>query len=415
MKPVRVTGLRAAIRGGHAQGTPAGRVPMLVVFLIIGVMSALLAGCGSGGDTAQPPPSTTPKKPPKPVAEITTDPADHAMNISPTEPISVNAKNGKIGLVRVVSPEGQQIAGDVSDDGRSWQAKAPLGYNKTYTITASARGYDNRSVTSTSTFNTVAPRTLTFASMNPVENQVVGVGQPIAIYFDEPIANKKAAEDAITVSPSPKVDGAFYWFSDKEVHWRPQQFWAPGTQVDVDFKVYGKDLGNGIYGQEDRKVHYTIGDAFIARADGASHQMSIEINGRIVRTMPIAMGKPDFPSNNGVHVVTDRNAVKVMDSTTFGLALDAGGYVAKVQWATRISNGGEFVHSAPWSVGQQGRANVSHGCINLSPENAKWFFDTVKKGDVVINTNTGGPNLRSWDGFGDWQIPWGEWLAGGAQ
>ncbi|MDQ4105177.1 MAG: L,D-transpeptidase family protein, partial [Actinomycetota bacterium] len=96
----------------------------------------------------------------------------------------------------------------------------------------------------------------------------------------------------------------------------------------------------------------------------------------------------------------------------FGLALDAGGYMTKVQWATRISNGGEFVHSAPWSVGQQGHSNVSHGCINLSPDNAKWFFDNVKKGDVVINTNTGGPDLKPWDGFGDWQIPWGQWVTG---
>jgi lipoprotein-anchoring transpeptidase ErfK/SrfK len=87
--------------------------------------------------------------------------------------------------------------------------------------------------------------------------------------------------------------------------------------------------------------------------------------------------------------------------------------MTKVQWATRISNSGEFVHSAPWSVAQQGNSNVSHGCINLSPENAKWFFDNVKKGDVVINVNTGGPNLKPWDGFGDWQIPWGQWVSGG--
>jgi len=56
--------------------------------------------------------------------------------------------------------------------------------------------------------------------------------------------------------------------------------------------------------------------------------------------------------------------------------------------------------------------NVSHGCINLSPDNAKWFFDHVKKGDVVININTGGPDLKPYDGFGDWQVPWGQWVSG---
>jgi lipoprotein-anchoring transpeptidase ErfK/SrfK len=167
-----------------------------------------------------------------------------------------------------------------------------------------------------------------------------------------------------------------------------------------------------VFGQQDRTVNFTVGDSVIARADGAIHQMSVAINGAVVRTMPVSMGKPDSPSTNGVHVVTEQNQTKVMDSTTFGLALDAGGYIATVQWATRISNGGEFVHSAPWSVGQQGNSNVSHGCINLAPDNAKWFFGTVKKGDVVINTNTGGPDLKSWDGFGDWQVPWPQWLAG---
>ena len=61
---------------------------------------------------------------------------------------------------------------------------------------------------------------------------------------------------------------------------------------------------------------------------------------------------------------------------------------------------------------QQGNSNVSHGCINLSPDDAKWFFDNVKRGDVVINTNTGGPDLKPWDGFGDWQIRWGQWVSG---
>jgi lipoprotein-anchoring transpeptidase ErfK/SrfK len=389
---------------------------MLAMLLVAGVMGALLASCSSAQAPAPPPVRTAPKKPPKPVAQITTSPADHEANVSPLEPITVSAKNGRIGLVTVTGADGQTIPGQFSDDDDSWQANAPLAYNKAYTITASARGTDHRSVTSTTTFNTVTPRTLTYPSMNPLDGETVGVGQPIAIYFDEPIADKKAAEAAITVSTSPQVDGAFYWYSDKEVHWRPQQFWTPGTQVDVDFNVYGKDLGNGVYGQENRKVHYSVGSSFIARADGGTHQMSVEINGQVVRTVPISMGKPGTPSTDGVHVITDRKADMVMDSTTFGLALDApGGYRAKVQWATRISNSGEFVHSAPWSVAQQGNSNVSHGCINLSPDNAKWFFDTVKKGDVVINTNTGGPPMKPWDGFGDWQIPWDEWVAGGAQ
>jgi lipoprotein-anchoring transpeptidase ErfK/SrfK len=381
-----------------------------MVWLIAG---GLLAGC-SAGYTRAPNPAghevITPQPPP--VAIITTDPPDHAADVSPVTPITVTVAKGKLGQVSLTNPQGAAVAGQLDAGNTSWKATGPLGYSKTYTINASAVGDDNRLVSSTSTFTTIEPRTETFPSINPLNGETVGVGQPISVYFDEPISDRQAAENAITVTTSPHVEGAFYWFSRKEVHWRPREFWEPGTQVTVDIHDYGRHFGNGVYGQEDRTSHFTIGDAFIARADGAAHQMTVEINGRVVRTMPISMGKPNTPSAKGVHVVTDRNAVKVMDSTTFGLALDAGGYIAKVQWATRISNSGEFVHAAPWSVAQQGHSNVSHGCINLSPDNAKWFFDNVKKGDLVINDNTGGPDLKPWDGFGDWQLPWGQWVSG---
>jgi lipoprotein-anchoring transpeptidase ErfK/SrfK len=386
---------------------------MITALLVAGALSTLLVACSASApnpgarQTTPPPPP-----PPPPVASITTDPPDRALDVSPLAPITVTVVKGKLGQVTLTNPQGSPIIGQLEPDGATWKTTEPLGYGKAYTINANAIGDDNRPVTITSSFRTVAPRTLAYPSINPIDGQTVGVGQPLAVYFDEPIASKQEAEKSITVTTSPHVEGAFYWFSNKEVHWRPQQFWAPGTHVTVDIHIYGKDLGNGVYGQQDRTSHFTIGDAFIARADGATHQMTVEINGRVVRTMPISMGRPDFASANGVHVVTDRNATKVMDSTTFGLALDAGGYIAKVQWATRISNSGEFVHAAPWSVAQQGNSNVSHGCINLSPDNAKWFFDNVKKGDVVINANTGGPTLKPWDGFGDWQIPWGQWVSG---
>ena len=347
-----------------------------------------------------------------PVATITSDPPDRAVGVSPVMPITVTVAKGKLGQVSVTNPQGISVVGQLEPDGATWKTTKPLGYGKVYTINANAVGDDNRPVSKTFTFTTIEPRNLTYPSINPLNGETVGVGQPISVYFDEPIADKQAAENAITVTTRPHVEGAFYWFSRREVHWRPRQFWEPGTQVTVDIHDYGRDLGNGVYGQEDRTSHFTIGDAFIARADGATHQMTVEINGRIVRTMPISMGRPDFASAKGVHVVTDRNAIQVMDSTTFGLAHDAGGYIAKVRWATRISNSGEFVHSAPWSVAQQGKSNVSHGCINLSLDNAKWFFDHVKKGDVVITTNTGGPALKPWDGFGDWQVPWGQWVSG---
>jgi lipoprotein-anchoring transpeptidase ErfK/SrfK len=410
MVPVRVSRSCPATGG---RNTVSGLFRRGVVITVLLALGMLLAGCNVGHTSAPSPVGHVAIPPlPPPVATITSDPPDHAIGVSPMTPITVTVAKGKLGQVSVTNPQGAPVVGQPGPDGTMWKTTEPLGYGKVYTINASAVGDDNRPVSMTSTFTTFEPRTLTYPSINPLNGETVGVGQPISVYFDEPIADKQAAENAITVTTSPHVEGALYWFSSREVHWRPRQFWEPGTQITVDIHDYGKDFGNGVYGQEDRTSHFTIGDAFIARADGATHQMTVDINGRVVRTMPISMGKPNTPSAKGVHVVTERNATKVMDSTTFGLALDAGGYIAKVQWATRISNSGEFVHSAPWSVAQQGNSNVSHGCINLSPDNAKWFFDHVKKGDVVINVNTGGADLKSWDGFGDWQVPWGQWVSG---
>lgn len=397
------------------RGLTRGLSALVTVTLVV----ALAAGCAPGGETAgsgQPGGGRSEggeQQQVRPVA-LTIAPADEAIAVSPIDPVTVTATDGTITEVALTNPEGRPVQGTLAPDGLTWASAEPLGYGRSYTITATARGAAGEQVTATSTFTTVKPKTVTYPSMNPLEGQVVGVGQPVAIYFDESITDKAAAEQAITIETTPHVDGAFYWYSDKEVHWRPQAYWAPGTAVVADIRIYGKDLGGGVYGEEDRRIAFAIGDAVIARADGASHQMSVEVNGAIVRTVPVSLGKPAAPSNNGVHVVTEKHEKKIMDSSTYGVPVDSpDGYRTEVDWAVRISNGGEFVHSAPWSVADQGLRNVSHGCVNVAPDVAKWYFDLVKKGDIVIITNAGGPDLRSWDGFGDWQIPWAEWQAGG--
>jgi lipoprotein-anchoring transpeptidase ErfK/SrfK len=349
-----------------------------------------------------------------PAAQLVVAPGDRATGVSPIEPVTVTATSGKITEVALRNADGKAITGELSQDGLRWTSTQPLGYGKTYTVAATAVASDGRSATTSSTFTTLRPRTQTYASMNPLQGQVVGVGQPIAIYFDEPVANRAKVQQAITVRATPPVSGAFHWFSDREVHWRPAHYWAAGTTVVADIAIYGRDLGNGVYGQQDRRVSFTIGDAVIAKADGESHTMTVEVNGVAVRTVPVSLGKPANPSSNGVHVVTEKHPKKIMDSSSYGVPVDSpGGYRTEVDWAVRISNSGEFAHSAPWSVRDQGHRNVSHGCINLSPENARWYFDLVKKGDVVVIANSGGPDLRAYDGFGDWQIPWSQWLSGG--
>ncbi|GAA2820807.1 L,D-transpeptidase [Saccharopolyspora taberi] len=390
-------------------GKQSGLLTRLLPLSVFGLIAMLIASCsGAGSDLADQPPAP----PPAPTVEFA--PQNGARDVSPTGPISVKVTNGKITNAVLTNPDGKPVAGATAPDGLSWTATEALGYGKDYAFVATVQGAEGPPITQQATFSTVTPKEQTYVSMNPLDGQTVGIGQPLAFYFskDAPAPDKAKAEEAIKVRTEPAVEGAFYWFNSREVHWRPKEYWKPGTKVTVDVDVYGKDFGNGVWGQEDRTATITIGDAVILRADGASHQMSIEVNGAVQRTMPVSLGKPSFPSNNGVHVVTEHHATKIMDSSTYGLPVEAGGYKTPVQWAVRISNGGEFLHAAPWSVGQQGNSNVSHGCINMSTENAKWVFDLLKKGDIVEITNSGGPSLRAWDGFGDWQIPWDQWKAG---
>lgn len=380
------------------------------LLLITGLVTALVAGCSS--DAAAPAPSDG--RPEQPVS-IRVAPAAATGPISPTAAVTVTAHNGTLQRVTMTNPSGEQVDGTLAAGGSRWTVAEPLGYDTTYTIRATAVGSSGKPVTTTSTVTTVDPEALAYPAMSPIPGSTVGIGHPLAFYFDVPIEDKQAVENAIEITTDPAVQGAFYWFSDTEVHWRPREFWAPGTQIEVDVNLYGLHLGNGVYGQTDRHATYTIGDAVIARANGATHQMTVEINGEVVRTMPISMGSPEYPSSTGVHVVTQQYPSYVMDSRTFGLGLDEGGYVIETKYATRISNSGEFVHAAPWSVDAQGERNVSHGCINLSTANARWFYNHTQRGDVVIVTNSGGPPLQPWDGFGDWQIPWPEWKTGGAR
>lgn len=399
----------------NTSGGSSSAVRRAVVTTVLGLVAVLVTSCGSAGGKTAGGRQGAPSSPQRPAPTVRITPNDGATEVSPIAEITATASHARITEVVMTNASGEQVEGAIESQGRSWSVAEPLGYGKTYTVAVTAKGDDGRQVTERSQFTTLDPQHTTYVSMNPVDGQTVGVGQPLAFYFSEnaPPPDKDKAEQAIEIRTDPAVEGAFYWIDDREVHWRPKEYWEPGTTIDVNVDVYGKDLGNGVYGEADRSATITIGDSVILRADGATHQMSVEVNGEVVRTIPVSLGSPKNPSHNGVHVVMRKHPSYVMDSRTFGLPLDEGGYKIEVKWAVRISNSGEFLHSAPWSVAAQGERNVSHGCINMSPADAKWVYDLVQKGDVVEITNSGGPELPAWDGFGDWQVPWSVWSQDG--
>lgn len=303
----------------------------------------------------------------------------------------------------------------LSPDGLRWSTTEQLGYNRRYTLNATALGLGG-AATRQLTFQTSSPAHLTMPYVMPGDGEVVGVGEPVAIRFDENIADRGAAEKAIKITTNPPVEGAFYWLNNREVRWRPEHFWKPGTAVDVAVNTYGVDLGEGMFGEDNVQTHFTIGDEVIATADDNTKILTVRVNGEVVKSMPTSMGKDSTPTANGIYIVGSRYKHIIMDSSTYGVPVNSpNGYRTDVDWATQISYSGVFVHSAPWSVGAQGHTNTSHGCLNVSPSNAQWFYDHVKRGDIVEVVNTVGGTLPGIDGLGDWNIPWDQWRAGNAK
>jgi lipoprotein-anchoring transpeptidase ErfK/SrfK len=339
---------------------------------------------------------------------------DGAVGVPVLQPVTVSAEDGVLGAVSMVNEYGKAVAGQLSPDGLTWATAEPLGYNKQYTLNAEALGLAG--VTRKHmTFQTHSPENLTAAYVLPNEGEVVGIGQPVAIRFDENIPNRVSAQQAIKIETNPPVEGAFYWLNDRELRWRPDEFWKPGTTVDVVVDIYGVDLGDGLFGQDNATSHFTVGEELIATADDSTKTMTVRVNGEVVKTMPISMGKDRTPTKNGTYLVGGRFSHLIMDSSTYGVPANSpDGYRTEVDWATQISYSGIYVHSAPWSVGSQGRSNVSHGCLNVSPSNAIWFYNNTKRGDIVQIVNTVGSTLPGTDGLGDWNIPWDQWRAGNA-
>jgi lipoprotein-anchoring transpeptidase ErfK/SrfK len=383
---------------------------MMVPAVVLG-----LSACG--GDNAESPKVIFDKASPYRdllVPKMTASVTDKAVDVSVSAPVKVTAEDGVLGAVTMVNEYGKEVDGRLSPDGLSWSTTEPLGYNKRYTLSAESLGLGGVT-TRQMIFQTHSPDNLAMPYVVPRDGEVVGVGQPVAIRFDENIADRAAAEKAIKITASPPVQGAFYWLNNREVRWRPQSFWAPGTAVDVAVNTYGVNLGNGVFGQDDATTHFTIGDEVIATVDDNTKSMGVRINGEVVRTMPVSMGKDSTPTNNGTYLVGERFGHLVMDSSTYGVPVNSpNGYRTDVDWATQISYSGIFVHSAPWSVGAQGYANTSHGCINVSPSDALWFFENMKRGDVVQISGTVGSTLSGTEGLGDWNIPWDQWRAGNA-
>jgi lipoprotein-anchoring transpeptidase ErfK/SrfK len=419
---------------------------------VVGIGAALLAlattAACTGTGTLTPTANGTPAGPtgtpatsaaPQP-SSLDVVPAKNAKNVSPAAAVSATVVDGTLTSVSLTG-DGKAVKGVYDPTRAGWHNTQQLAYGTTYTLTVTGTGADGRAYRESRAFTTVRPSNLTLPYLRANDGMLLdkgtfGVGQPIDLWFDEPIRDKAAAERSLTVTTDPPgIVGAWYWMNDHEVHWRPQVYWPSGTKVTVVANVYGVNLGNGLYGQANRSATFTIGHSKIAIADSKTHRMKVYIDGKqvtkigghdVTAGIPISMGKGgtettaagvtvDFTTNSGPHVVTQKFEVIKMRSASFGITdpSDPNYYSVDISKAVQISGDGEFVHLRDWDTYQLGKVNTSHGCVNVGADYIYWFYNQFGAGDIVDVTGTN-RHLDVHNGLGDWVLTWDQWLKGSA-
>jgi lipoprotein-anchoring transpeptidase ErfK/SrfK len=385
-----------------------------VALVVVGVVAIGGTGGRTGGSGSAAKGADGNGKAPADPVRLTVTPRDKATRVALDTHAKVVADSGRLRAVKLTADGGRRLAGKLDTDGRSWVSTGVLAPATRYRVVADAVDDAGTPAREQTTFTTLRPRAELRAAIMPLDGETVGVGLPIGVWFNQPVADRAAVERRLQVSSSKRVTGAWHWFNDREVHYRPRSYWPAGAKVTLAARLAGTDAGGGLWGVADRTVSFRIGERRVSVVDVRTHRMKVTSGGRTLRVVPVSTGREKYPTTNGVHFVIEKNAVKLMDSSTVGIPRNSpGGYYQKVAWSVRISNSGEFVHAAPWSTGSQGRANVSHGCVNLSTANAQWYFGLTRRGDVV---EVRGSPKRPGASFGvvDWNMSWSRWLAGSA-
>ncbi|MCE0767476.1 Ig-like domain-containing protein [Pseudonocardia kujensis] len=366
----------------------------------VGVVTAATAA-GRGGDTT----SALLAR----AATLAYEPAAQATGINPTSPVSVSVTGGTLEQVALTNPQGEPVAGALNADRTVWTSSEPLGYDTEYAWSGTAKGEDGVGVPLAGGFHTVVPTKQVRGVINIADGRTVGIAAPIEIQFNSHVEDRAAVERALSVQTSVPVEGAWGWLPDEaggsRVHWRPKEYWPANTKVSVAAKLYGVDYGGGQFGAADVTSDFQIGRAQVVKADARSFRMVVIRDGKQVANYPASYGlaaDPDRNTRSGVHVVTEKFTDKRMVSQQYG-------YDVVEKWAVRMSNNGEFIHANPASANAQGSSNVTHGCVNLSLENAKAYYDTALYGDPVEVTGTP-VQLSARDGdVWDWTLTWDQW------
>jgi lipoprotein-anchoring transpeptidase ErfK/SrfK len=383
----------------------------IVAGVAVATATALTASCSGGVPGAGPAAgdnATTSATPEAPTIAIT--PQEGSTKVSPGKRVVVTAAGGTLDDV-VAEGDGEPVDGKYNADKTRWISKTPLKPDASYKITATSGV-----TTAASTFTTQKPeRVLAIADVTPnVKGEKVGVGMPIMVRFTQPVTYKAAVERALKVESDKPADGAWRWIDDTYAIYRPAKYWAAHQTVTFNADLDGVKAGKGLWGMKNYDYSMKIGAKMISKVSADKHMMYVYRDGKRIQTMRISAGMGttrEYTTTSGVHLTMERASPVRMISPGRKKG-DPGYYDVMIDHAVRISNSGEYVH-AKNNVWAQGVRNVSHGCINARPDQAKWYFDTFQRGDVVEITGTD-RDLEWNNGWGFWQMSFKQWQKGSA-
>jgi len=392
------------------------RAGRLAAVALTAAAALLATACQSGGSTpvatklnsgavSSMPPTSIP-------ATLKISPAAGSKDTDPAKGITVTAVNGsKVSGVTVKTSSSHPVAGTVSADGKSWQSTYALPTGASYTVTAKGTDGSGHPVTATSTFTTMTPKTAFHTMIFEGSGATYGVGMPIMLTFDHPIKDKAAVERALTVTTSNPVVGAWYWDGDEAVNFRPRDYWPANTTVTLSSHLDGVEGAPGVYGVHDLSQTFNIGQSIISVADTKNFHTQVYIDGKLKYTWPISTGRAKTPTPNGTYLSVEKgNPVRMIGGGKKGTP---GYYNELVNYAVRFTFSGDYYHSAPWSVVSQGESNVSHGCVNLAPQDAQTYYNLSVPGNPI--TIESSPKAGNWDnGWTEWFLSWNAYLKGSA-
>jgi lipoprotein-anchoring transpeptidase ErfK/SrfK len=344
-------------------------------------------------------------------AMLTITPANGSHDAAPSDSITVTAVKGKVTNV-TVRTSGDPVSGSLAADGTSWHSMAAnLDVSQSYTVTATGTAPSGEKITKTSTFRTLTPSQTFTTSIFEGYKVSYGVGMPVLLTFSQPITNKAAVERSLELTTSKPVVGAWYWDGDQHLYFRPRDYWPAYTTVSLTGHLNGVEGAKGVYGARNLTQTFEIGRSLIAVASTTHHKTQIYLNGKLAYQWPISTGRSSLPTPDGTYLSVEKaNPVRMVGG---GPAGSAGHYDELVNYAVRFTYSGDYYHSAPWSVVNQGTSNVSHGCVNLPPVAAQTYYNMSIPGDPI--TVTASAAAGKWgDGWTQWFLSWPAYLKGSA-